>query len=343
MADFTRRRFLQTAAVASTAIGASSLGLCSTFSRGSDFTLKFANNLPISHPMNVRALEMEKAISTETNGALRIQIFPGGQLGSDTDTLTQVRSGAVDMFALSPVILGTLIPSVQISAIGFAFKDHETVWRAMDGELGAHVRGEIKKSQTLFAFDHIWDNGYRVITNSTKQITSPDDLVSMKLRVPPSPIIMSIFRSFKAVPASINFSEVYSALQTRIVEGQENPLAIISSAKLYEVQKYCSLTNHVWDGFWMLGNSKSFARLPADLQAIVQKHVSAAVIAERSDLAALQERSREDLSGKGFEIYQPNSEEFRQQLLSTSYYQVWHDKFGKDAWAILEKYVGNLV
>lgn len=342
MADITRRRFLQTAAVASTALGVGSLGFSSS-SRGADFTLKFANNLPISHPMNVRAREMAKAISDETNGALRIQIFPSSQLGSDTDTLAQVRSGAVDMFALSPVILGTFIPSAQISAVGFAFKDYETVWRAMDGELGAHVRREIEKSQTLFAFDHIWDSGYRVITTSTRQVTSPDDLVAMKLRVPPSPIIMSIFRAFQAAPTSINFTEVYSALQTRLVEGQENPLAIISSTKLYEVQKYCSLTNHVWDGFWMLGNSTSFARLPADFQAIVRKHVNAAVLAERSDLAVLRGQLSEELSGKGLEIYQPDPEAFRQRLRSASYYQEWHDTFGDDAWAILEKYVGNLL
>lgn len=342
MADVTRRRFLQTAAVVSTAIGAGSLGF-STSSRASDFTLKFANNLPLSHPMNVRAREMAKAISEESNGALRIQIFPSSQLGSDTDTLAQVRSGAVDMFALSPVILGTFIPNAQISAIGFAFKDYETVWRAMDGDLGAHVRREIEKSQTLFAFDHIWDSGYRVITTSTKQITNPDDLVSMKLRVPPSPIIMSIFRSFMAAPTSINFTEVYSALQTRVVEGQENPLSIISSAKLYEVQKYCSLTNHVWDGFWMLGNSKSFARLPADLQEIVRKHVNSAVMAERSDLAEQRGHLSEELSDKGLEIYQPDPEAFRQRLRSANYYQDWQNKFGNGSWEILEKYVGKLV
>lgn len=90
----------------------------------------------------------------------------------------------------------------------------------------------------------------------------------MKLRVPPSPIIMSIFRSFEAAPTSINFTEVYSALQTRLVEGQENPLAIISLTKLYEVQKYCSLTNHVWDGFWMLGNSNMLLAQQSGAQAV---------------------------------------------------------------------------
>ena len=342
MSDFSRRRFIKTATLASAAVAATGLGLFSPRSEAADFRLKFANNLPMIHPMNVRAREMAKAIKEETNGAVQIQVFPSSQLGSDTDTLAQVRSGAVDLFALSPVILGTLVPSVQISAVGFAFKDYDQVWSAMDGELGAHVRSEIAKTETLFAFDKMWDNGFRVTTTSTRPVLKPEDLVGMKLRVPPSPIIMSIFKAFEAAPTSINFAEVYSALQTRIVEGQENPLTLVSSAKLYEVQKYCSLTNHVWDGFWMLGNSKSFARLPADVQAVVRKHIDAAVMGQRADLAALQGSIRDTLKEKGLELADTEPQAFREKLRSANYYADWHEKFGEGAWAILEKYSGKL-
>lgn len=342
MSDFSRRNFLKTATLASAAVAAAGLGLYSGKSQAADFKLKFANNMPMTHPLNVRAREMAKAIREETGGAVQLQIFPSSQLGSDTDTLAQVRSGAVDMFALSPVILGTLVPSVQISAIGFAFKDYDQVWSAMDGELGAHVRAEIAKTETLFAFDKIWDNGFRVTTTSTRPVVTPDDLKGMKLRVPPSPIIMSIFRALEAAPTSINFSETYSALQTRIVEGQENPLTLVSSAKLYEVQKYCSLTNHVWDGFWMIGNSASFARLPADMQAIVSKHINAAVVAQRDDLAKLQGSIRDTLKDKGLELVESPPEAFRARLQSANYYSEWHDKFGDAPWAILEKYAGKL-
>jgi tripartite ATP-independent transporter DctP family solute receptor len=342
MSDFSRRSFIKTATLASAALAATGIGLYSPRSQAADFKLKFANNLPMIHPMNVRAREMAKAIKEETNGAVQIQVFPSSQLGSDTDTLAQVRSGAVDLFALSPVILGTLVPSVQISAVGFAFKDYDQVWSAMDGDLGAHVRGEIAKTETLFAFDKIWDNGFRVTTTSTRPVGKPEDLVGMKLRVPPSPIIMSIFKAFDAAPTSINFAEVYSALQTRIVEGQENPLTLVSSAKLYEVQKYCSLTNHVWDGFWMLGNSKSFARLPADVQAVVRKHIDAAIVGQRADLAALQGSIRDTLKEKGLELVDAAPDPFREKLRSANYYGDWHKTFGDSAWAILEKYSGKL-
>lgn len=343
MADFSRRSFLKTASLASAAAAAGGLGLYSTNSLGADvITLKYANNLPIQHPMNVQARKMAKAISEETDGQVKLQVFPSSQLGSDTDTLAQVRSGAVDFFSLSPVILGTLVPAVQISAIGFAFKDYDTVWQAMDGDLGAHVRAEIAKTDTLFAFEKMWDNGYRVTTTSSRPVATPEALKDMKLRVPPSPIIMSIFKAFEAAPTSINFAEVYSALQTKIVEGQENPLTLVDSAKLYEVQKYCSLTNHVWDGFWMLGNKNSFAKLSPAQQAIVTKHINAGILAQRDDLAKLQGTIRDTLKSKGLEIVEAPPEPFRAKLASANYYGEWKEKFGADAWAILEKYSGKL-
>ena len=153
---------------------------------------------------------------------------------------------------------------------------------------------------------------------------------------------MSIFRALEAAPTSINFAEVYSALQTRIVEGQENPMTLVSTAKLYEVQKYCSLTNHMWDGFWMLGNSASIGRLPADMQAILRKHIDAAVMGQRQDLAKLEGSTRDTLKGQGLELVEAPADPFRDKLRSANYYADWHDKFGDQAWSILEQYAGKL-
>lgn len=342
MSYFSRRGFIKTATLASAAFAAAGVGLYSPRSMAAEFKLKFANNMHITHPMNARAREMAKAIREETNGAVQMQIFPSSQLGSDTDTLAQVRSGAVDMFALSPVILGTLVPAAQISAVGFAFENYEKVWSALDGELGAYVRGEIEKTETLFAFDKIWNNGFRVTTTSTRAVVKPEDLVGMKLRVPPSPIIMSMFRAFEAAPTSINFAEVYSALQTRIVEGQENPLTLVNSAKLYEVQKYCSLTNHAWDGFWMLGNAASFAKLPLDVQGVVRKHVDAAAAGQRADLAVMEKSIRETLKAKGLEVVDSAGALFRDKLRDAGYYRQWRENFGETGWKILESYSGTL-
>ena len=305
------------------------------------FSYKYANNLPETHPMNIRAREMAAAIKQETNGSFDLQIFPSSQLGSDTDTLSQIRSGGVEFFTLSGLILATLVPAASINGMGFAFPSYDIVWKAMDGDLGAYVRGQIARTN-LLAMEKIWDNGFRQTTTSTKPIATPDDLRGVKLRVPPSPLWTSMFKALEAAPASINFNEVYSALQTKIVDGQENPLAIIATAKLYEVQKYCSLTNHMWDGFWFLANRSAWERLPEDMRAIVAKHINAAAINEREDTAKLNSTLQQDLANKGLLFNQPDPGPFRDKLRAAGFYTEWKGKYGEEAWAILEGSVGKL-
>jgi tripartite ATP-independent transporter DctP family solute receptor len=306
-----------------------------------EFTYKYANNLPDSHPMNARAREMAAAIKAGTNGRFDLQIFPSSQLGSDTDTLSQVRSGGVEFFTLSGLILSTLVPAASINGIGFAFPDYATVWKAMDGELGAYVRQQIAKAN-LVAMDKIWDNGFRQTTSSTKPINAPDDLKGFKIRVPVSPLWTSMYKAFDSAPTSINFNEVYTALQTKVVDGQENPLAIISTAKLNEVQKYCSLTNHMWDGFWFLANRRAWERLPEDVRAVVAKHVNAAGVKEREDVAKLNGNLQQELAAKGMVFNQPDPGPFRDKLRKAGFYSEWKGKYGDEAWALLERAVGTL-
>ncbi|WP_375458982.1 TRAP transporter substrate-binding protein [uncultured Enterovirga sp.] len=307
--------------------------------QAAQFTYKYANNLPVAHPMNTRAQEAVAKIKQESGGRLDIQIFPNNQLGSDTDVLSQLRSGGVEFFTLSPLILSTLVPNASVSGIGFAFPDYASVWKAMDGELGTYVRGQIAKSG-IVAMEKIWDNGFRQITTSNKPIQNAADLKGVKLRVPVSPLWTSMFKAFDAAPASINFAEVYTALQTKIVDGQENPLAIISTAKLFEVQKYLSVTNHMWDGFWFLANRRAWERLPDDLRAIAEKNLNEAGMNERADVEKLNAGLRQELAAKGMTINETQPDSFRDALRKAGFYAEWKGKYGEETWAILEKAVG---
>jgi tripartite ATP-independent transporter DctP family solute receptor len=334
----TRRRLL---AGASSTLFASTAAPRLARAQQVQWVYKYANNLPETHPMNIRAREMAAAIKQETNGRFDLQIFPSSQLGSDTDTLSQIRSGGVEFFTLSGLILSTLVPAASINGMGFAFPDYDTVWKAMDGDLGAYIRAQIAKAN-LIAMDKIWDNGFRQTTTSTKPIQTPDDFRGMKLRVPVSPLWTSMFKALDASPASINFNEVYSALQTKIVDGQENPLAIISTAKLYEVQKYCSLTNHMWDGFWFLANRRAWEALPDDVRGIVAKNINAAGLKERDDVAKLNATLQQDLAAKGLVFNRPDPAPFRDKLRAAGFYIEWKSKYGDEAWSLLEKSVGKL-
>ncbi|HEX8955787.1 MAG TPA: TRAP transporter substrate-binding protein [Burkholderiaceae bacterium] len=331
-----RRHFLtQAAALAAAGLAPAAFG------QSAEFKLKFANNLPASHPLNVRAREAMDAIRKETNGRVDIQIFPSNQLGSDTDMLSQVRSGAIDFMTISGLILSTLVPAASVNGIGFAFSDYRQVWPAMDGDLGAYIRTAVEKAN-LHPMEKIWDNGFRQITSSSKPIVTPADLKGFKIRVPVSPLWTSLFKAFGAVPASINFAETYSALQTHLAEGEENPLAVIQTAKLYEVQKYCSQTNHMWDGFWFLAGGKTWARLPKELQTVIAKHVNAAAANERDDIRRLNNTLEVELKTKGMVFNTVNPEAFRVALRQSGFYAEWKGRFGADAWALLEKYTGKL-
>ncbi|MET0746076.1 MAG: TRAP transporter substrate-binding protein [Microvirga sp.] len=306
-----------------------------------EFDYKLATGQDPTHPVNLRAQEALNRIREATAGRLDIKLFPANQLGSDTDLLTQVRNGSVEFFNLSTSILSTFVPVAGILNTGFAFKDYDTVWKAMDGDLGTYVRAQIAKTP-IMTVSRVWDNGYRHITSSTREIKTPDDLKGFKIRVPPAPMLTSLFKALDAGAAPINFNELYSALQTKVVEGQENPLAIIATARLYEVQKTCSLTGHVWDGYWVLGNKRAYERLPKDLQEVVAREFDRSAMDQRADIAKLTTTLRQELTGKGLQFLEVDQEPFRQALAKSTFYKDWKTKYGDDAWSQLEKYTGRL-
>jgi tripartite ATP-independent transporter DctP family solute receptor len=336
--NHNRRSFLKT--VAAGAIISSEM-VAGSANAAAEFKLKYGNYQPSTHPINIRAREMAKQIIDESHGRIDFQIYPNSQLGSDTDMLSQLRAGSIDFLSLSPLTLGTLLPVVQISGLGFVFKDYNVVWTAMDGQLGAYIRAQIDQS-SLMAFEKVWDNGYRQITTSNRPIIKPDDLKGLKMRVPPAPLWTSMFKGFNASPATISLQEVYSSLQTKVVDGQENPLALIEASKFYEVQKYCSLTNHMWDGFWFLGNKEKFAKLPPDLREIVTRNVNAAALKQRADVQQLNYDLIGQLKNRGLQFNEVDRSAFRAKLQSAGFYGDWHKRFGAEPWSLLEKFSGKI-
>jgi tripartite ATP-independent transporter DctP family solute receptor len=333
-----RRTLVRTAAAA----GALPLfGILAPAARAAEFRLKYANNQPLTHPMNIRAKEMAKRISEESKGRVQLMIFPNNQLGGDTDMVSQIRSGAIDFYTGSGLLLQTFVPVAGINGIGYAFKNYDQVWAAMDGALGAHVRQAIAGAG-LIAFEKIWDNGFRQTTTSTHPIAVPADFKGLKIRVPVMELETSLFQSLGASPTAIDIKEAYSALQTHLADGQENPLALIQNWKFYEVQKYCSLTGHMWDGFWMLANGKNFARLPKDLQEIVARNVNRSGEDERADVRKLNDSLQGALQAKGMVFNKPAPEPFQQQLRDSGFYAHWRDKFGAETWSLLEASSGRL-
>lgn len=332
---FSRRTVLKAAA---------SIPLVSIWTRparAAEFSYKLATGQSLNQPINPRLKEAIDRIREASSGRLEIRFFPASQLGSDTDLLTQVRSGGIEFLNIAGSVLSTVVPLAAITNLGFAFSDYDQVWRGVDGELGKTIRGQIDKTGYV-SVSKAADNGFRQITSTTKAIKTPDDLRSYRIRVPVSPMFTSLFQTLGANPTSINFNELYTALQAHLVDGQENGLVAIDAGKLYEVQKYVSETNHIWDPFWLLGNPRAFNALPDDLKTIVRREFDRASVEQRADVARLNASLQSQLSGKGLTFVQVDRAPFRTALAKAGFYGQWRDKFGAGAWEALEAVTGKI-
>jgi TRAP-type transport system periplasmic protein len=310
--------------------------------KAAEFVFKWGTNVPRAHPLNVHGQRAVEAIREETNGRFDLQLFPNNELGGDTSMFSQLRSGELECFTLSGVnVLSGVVPGAAIHGVGFAFPNYDAVWKALDGKLGLYLRTQIEKCG-LVVMEKIWDNGFRQITTSTKPITRPADLQALKLRVPISALWVSLFQSLGAAPGGIDFSEVYPALEAKIFDGQENPLAIISTARLYEVQTYCSLTNHMWDGWWFLVNRRAWERLPPFIQETVSRNLNAAAVEQRRDVANLNSKLKDDLVAKGLVFNEIAPAPFQEKLRQSGFYVQWRSKFSEEAWSLLEQVTGRL-
>jgi len=333
----TRRAVLE----AASALGASAV-LAKPAKAAAEFDFKLGVNTPETHPLSIRLTEAAKEIGARSSGRLNVTVFPNSQLGGDPEMLSQLRAGGIELLAAPSMTLSTLVPLSGLPSIGFAFQSYDQVWAAMDGAVGDVVRGAITQTG-IVPMKKKWDNGFRQITSSSnRQLNSVEDLKGFKIRVPVTALLTSLFSGLGALPSSISYSELYSALQTHVVEGQENPLAQVSTGKLYEVQKYCALSNHCWSGYWVVGNRKALASLPPDLLAIVNESFDAAAVKERADLLEMDRSLQAELTAKGVVFNKPDPVHFRAAQVKAGFYAQWQKTYGAEAWAALEKYTGPL-
>ena len=329
----SRRAMLGAAALPLFAIGRGA--------RAAEFEFKLATGQSPTNPINTRLQEGLDRIAKATGGRVAIKLFPNNQLGSDTDLISQVRAGGIEFLNVANSVLSTLVPAAALVNVGFAFTSYDQVWKGVDGELGQFITAQIEKAGIQVVAPYA-DNGFRQITSSETQIRGPADLKGFHIRVPVSPIFTGLFQALGAAPTSINFNEVYTALQTRLVGGQENGLVVIETAKLYEVQKYVAETSHIWDCFAVLANRRALARLPADVQDIVKRELKQSVMDQRGDSERLNANLKAQLEGKGMQFTAVDKPAFRAALQKSTFYADWRGKFGDAAWAALQSVSGPL-
>ena len=341
MPTIEKTRLLSRAAFAAQAAAAFATVSIQPVRAAAEYQWKFALDATADHPMSVRAVEAFAAIRKETNGQLDVRVFPNNSLGDVTQMLVQVRSGAIEMHGGAGGVLDSVVPVASIENVAFAYPTRQVAFAALDGDLGAEIRARIL-DVGLVAFDKIWENGYRDITNNLRPIRTVDDLTGLKLRVSPGKLRVDTFKSLGVAVTPFPSNQLYTALQTHIVDGQETPLVYVSTQHYYEVQKYASLTRHSWSGYWTLVNLEKWNTLPPALQQLLRTRLNEAAVLERHDNAILESSVQDKLSREGLAFNSVNQAPFKEKLVSEGYYARWKATFGDKAWNALEKYTGKL-
>jgi TRAP-type transport system periplasmic protein len=252
------------------------------------------------NPRHEASVKFAETVKAKTNGRIEIQVAHSSQLGDDAAMVTALRSGTLDMSANSQGAVSAVVPEYSALGLPFLFSDIGKAWQMLDGPIGQDLakRSEAKGMVVL----GYWDNGIRHISNSKRPIKSPADVKGLKVRTPPDPITVDIMQSLGADPQQIKFSELYVALQQGVVDGQENPLANIASAKLYEVQKYISLTGHKYESTPFLMSKRSWDKLGAADQKIFMAAAAEATQLQRKLSKDADDTLVAEIKAKGVQI-----------------------------------------
>ena len=309
--------------------------------RAAEFGLRYGGNLPDTHPLSRTIAAAADAIAEQTGGRVRVECFPDNRLGGDSAMLAQVKAGTLDFMTVSGLILSRVVPVACINGIGYAFSGYGEVWNAMDGLLGGLVR-EAVGAAGLYATERMFDNGYRQVTSSTGPIARPEDFSGLRIRVPTGPLSSSLFGAFGAHADTLDFARTYAALRDHAFAAQENALGVIGAARLDQVQHYCSMTNHMWDGFWFIANGRIWDRLPAELQGIVSRAMNDAALTQRAEVRSLNDGLQGELEERGMVFNRPDPAPFRAALREGGFYRGWQERLGPGAWGLLESETSTL-
>jgi|HubBroStandDraft_1064217.scaffolds.fasta_scaffold95434_1 tripartite ATP-independent transporter DctP family solute receptor len=326
--------------VASSAAALASIAVVSRRTVAQTVSYKWGHDLPLNHPTHVRLVEMSHAIRAQTGGRVDITILGNNVLGNDPAMLSQVRSGAIAFISMQGLNYSSVVPSAMLDGVGFAFKSSEQAVRAFEGDLGDVVRTDLA-SKGLHGLRPVFSIGFREITSGTRPIRNVADLAGFKIRTPPAKIALDLFQTLGAAPTPLAFGELYTALQSHVVDGQETPYAVIETSHFYEVQKYLSPTNHMWTCFWNIANADAWNALaPAD-RAVVEKQVGIATVAASRDVEQKDSAIADKLRRSGLTFIDDVDTASMRRALGP-YYARWKTVFGPATWALLEKYTGPL-
>ena len=321
-----------------TAVWILALALAIGFSSGQALAqskiLKISNGINEQHPSYLANKKFGEILAAKLPGKYTVQVYANAQLGDDVRATEAVRMGTLEMVTTSASPLTGLVPEFNVFDLPFIVPSEKAADAIFDGPIGAKLADALeKKGIKLLAY---YENGFRQLTNSARPVKSPADLKGLKIRTMQNPIHLEAFRAMGANPTPMPFSEVFTAMQQKTIDGQENPIPTIWLSKFYEVQKYVSLTGHVYGPHIMLIGKKLWDSFPADDQKIIAAAAQESAVYQRSINRKMNKDFVENLRKAGTTVIELTPEQHKAFVdACNSVYTTWEPKIGK---ALLDEF-----
>jgi tripartite ATP-independent transporter DctP family solute receptor len=267
-------------------------------------TLRIASNFPTQHTSSVAMEGFKAEIESATKKELGVDLFPAMQLGGAQENVDQVRSGAIFGTVIGAAFLSRTVPEISALSVPFLFTDRRQAFRVVDGKVGELIAQKLADK----GFLHLgfMELGSRNLTNNTRPIKTLADFKGLKIRLQPDDIHLATFRALGANPVAMDIKEVYSALQQGVLDGQENPYAVIRDRNFNQVQKYLTGTGHFFDFILVAANRKRFEALGPGQQKAIRAAMQKAVAKQRADAEKADTESLEDLKKRGMQFETPS-------------------------------------
>lgn len=264
------------------------------------YTFRISTNHPAEHPtteaLNVFAEELNK----KTNGQVEVKVYPAAQLGEETEVIEQAQQGILEFVRVSAGNMSGFAPKMDIFSVPYLFKDANHYWKVLNGEIGQEIFKDLESKQLKGIV--YYDGGARSFYNRVKPIQKPEDLKGMKIRVMPSEVMLKTIEAFKAQPTTTSFSEVYSALQTGVIDGAENSPISLLTMKHYEVVPYFSLDEHMRIPDMLVMSLKKWNEMPSDIQNAIMEAAKASQEYQLKAWADYEKKTMDELKAKGEKI-----------------------------------------
>lgn len=275
--------------------------------------LRLAESLPRHNPVVVAMYRFAELVESKTQGRVIIKVYASAQLGQESETIEQARVGIIDFARTNAVVLANVSPSVGVLTLPYIYRDQEHKYKVLDGDIGWDIRADLE-NVGLVGFDYLEAGNRSFYTRADKPINTLADMKGLKIRVQPAPIMIRMIELLGAVPTPMNYGEVYSAIQTGVVDGAENDYVSFATSGHFEVARNYVEDNHLSPPAMLLMNLKKYQSLPAEYQKAISTAARETALFERDLMNKANRQARSDMVDAGVSITSIDSTPFRQAM-----------------------------